>query len=80
MVLNLLYMFPGVGKLKDVSQNKTWTIPDPSCRPGGPFQHVPGAVSKHISSHNRFSAKADPTGEESGSWFGHSGGAVLHSI
>jgi hypothetical protein len=28
------HMFQGVGKLKDVSQNKTWTFPDPSCRPG----------------------------------------------
>jgi hypothetical protein len=39
-----------------------------------------GAVSKHISSHNRFSARADPPGWGCGSWFAHSGGAVLYSI
>jgi hypothetical protein len=39
-----------------------------------------GAVSKHISSDNRFSARADPPGGGYGSWFDHSGGAFLHSI
>jgi hypothetical protein len=39
-----------------------------------------GAVSKHISSDNRFSAQADPPGGGGcGSWFDHSGGAILHS-
>jgi hypothetical protein len=38
------------------------------------------AMSKHISSHNRYSARADPPGGGCGSWYGHSGGAVLHSI
>jgi hypothetical protein len=32
-----------------------------------------GAVSKHISSDNRFFARADPPEGGYGSWFGHSG-------
>jgi hypothetical protein len=38
------------------------------------------AVSKHISSDNRFSARAGTPGGGCVSWYSHLGGAVLHSM